>query len=363
MENGLQRVYTLHRSDPYSDIRLCFEGQCARPVPEKPSKASGNREGRKEQTSVPLQKIEEKTAMWFWASSRVSKLQVWDRMQIWKKMFLQTCWGWGEAQQEVTERWCERISCIFEGVHTLGLCISRFLSEKVYSTWERKIGIKNTPSNSPNVFWHQFKVRERKGPSRGIIQKCAPHERGLSAPKIGEGSHEETLHKERDAREAAWDLRKRFWAQKNCRLWGDPGPSTTVVTADGEVQTNEEAQVCVDDPNLFVTVQLLEDTPAVLSLGNLCEDHGYSYEWTSQKPHLTKQEKKILCKTDKLRTSCCPRVSHQFWEQFVFNIDIAQDLSSTSPAQERSNEQASGSDGLASATRVVRITLKTQKQK
>ena len=35
-----------------------------------------------------------------------------------------------------------------------------------------------------------------------------------------------------------------------------------------DVQTNEEAQVCVYDLELFVTVQLLEDTPAVPSLGN-----------------------------------------------------------------------------------------------
>ena len=40
--------------------------------------------------------------------------------------------------------------------------------------------------------------------------------------------------------------------------------------------------------DLFVTVMLLEETPAVLSLGKLCEDHGYTYQWTSsQKPHLT----------------------------------------------------------------------------
>ena len=31
---------------------------------------------------------------------------------------------------------------------------------------------------------------------------------------------------------------------------------------------------CLEDLNLFVTVQLLEETPAVLSLGKLCEDHG-----------------------------------------------------------------------------------------
>ena len=53
----------------------------------------------------------------------------------------------------------------------------------------------------------------------------------------------------------------------------------TVVTANGEVQTNEEAQVHVHHLNLFVTVQLLEETPAVLSLGKLCSEHGCSYEW------------------------------------------------------------------------------------
>ena len=51
-----------------------------------------------------------------------------------------------------------------------------------------------------------------------------------------------------------------------------------VVTANGEVQTNEEAQVDVHDLGLFATVQLLEETPAVLSLGKLCEEHRYSYE-------------------------------------------------------------------------------------
>ena len=36
-----------------------------------------------------------------------------------------------------------------------------------------------------------------------------------------------------------------------------------------------------------MTGQLLDDTPAVLSFGKLCEEHGYSYEWASgQKPRL-----------------------------------------------------------------------------
>ena len=60
---------------------------------------------------------------------------------------------------------------------------------------------------------------------------------------------------------------------------------TTVVTANGEVQTNEEAQVYVHDLDLFVTVQILEDTPAVLSLGTFCEDHGYPVSGSAVKSH------------------------------------------------------------------------------
>ena len=75
--------------------------------------------------------------------------------------------------------------------------------------------------------------------------------------------------------------------------------SIVVLIANGEVHTHEEAQVFVHDLNLFVTVQLLEETPAVPSLGKLCEDHGYSYEWVSgQKPRLTKYGKSVICKTD-----------------------------------------------------------------
>ena len=40
----------------------------------------------------------------------------------------------------------------------------------------------------------------------------------------------------------------------------------------------QEATVYVYDSHFFVTVQILVDMPAVLSLGILCEDHGYSYQ-------------------------------------------------------------------------------------
>ena len=65
---------------------------------------------------------------------------------------------------------------------------------------------------------------------------------------------------------------------------------TTVITANGEVQTHEEAIVYVKELDIFLTMKVLEDTPAVLSLGKLCDEHGYSYEWINgQKPHLIKK--------------------------------------------------------------------------
>ena len=51
--------------------------------------------------------------------------------------------------------------------------------------------------------------------------------------------------------------------------------------------------------DIFLTVKVLEDTPAVLSLGKLCDDHGYSYEWINgQKPHLIKNGIRIQCNTE-----------------------------------------------------------------
>ena len=107
----------------------------------------------------------------------------------------------------------------------------------------------------------------------------------------------------------------------------------TVVTANGEVQANEEAQVYVHDLDLFVTVQLLEETLAVLSLGKLCEDHGYSCEWVSgQKPRLTKEEKPIICTTDNFVPLVVPGLSNSGSKSS--STSTLQDSSSTSPAQE-----------------------------
>ena len=49
---------------------------------------------------------------------------------------------------------------------------------------------------------------------------------------------------------------------------------TIVITANGEVQTHEEATVDVKEVDIFFTMmKLLENTPAVLSLGKLCDEH------------------------------------------------------------------------------------------
>ena len=64
---------------------------------------------------------------------------------------------------------------------------------------------------------------------------------------------------------------------------------TTVMTANGEVRTNKEATV--QTIGLFVTGMLLQETPAVVSLEKLCEEHGYTYHWKSgQNPHPKWQE-------------------------------------------------------------------------
>ena len=56
-----------------------------------------------------------------------------------------------------------------------------------------KLGTKHAVKFSQGT-WHQIKIRERKGPSRGIIQKCEPHERSPCAPKFEDRSLEDTLN-------------------------------------------------------------------------------------------------------------------------------------------------------------------------
>ena len=85
---------------------------------------------------------------------------------------------------------------------------------------------------------------------------------------------------------------------------------TIVVTANGEVQTHEEATVYVKELDFFVTMKVLDNTPTVLSLGNFCDENGYSYEWINgQKPHLFLNGIRIQCNTENFVPIVVPGLS------------------------------------------------------
>ena len=184
-----------------------------------------------------------------------------------------------------------------------------------------------------------------------------PHQRSPKAPKFEDRSREETEWQEQGAREAAWKLAKSvlnlkeqeratfFSPSENGCLPGstlkpeerefvvDSGASmhmiskkdlsdaemdtltkscspTIVITANGEVQTHEEAIVYVKELDIFLTMQVLENTPAVLSLGKLCDENGYSYEWINgQKPHLIENGIRIQCNTENFVPIVVPGLS------------------------------------------------------
>ena len=161
------------------------------------------------------------------------------------------------------------------------------------------------------------KIRDQN-PSLGCICPGNPHRRSPNAPKFEDRSQEETEWQEQGAREAAWKLAKNiiklkeheratFFSPSENRclpasnlkheereLVVDSGASvhmiskknlsdaemdtltklcspTIVTTANGEVQTHEKAIVYVKELDILLTVKVLGNTPAVLSLGKLCD--------------------------------------------------------------------------------------------
>ena len=99
---------------------------------------------------------------------------------------------------------------------------------------------------------------------------------------------------------------------------------TVVVTAKGEVQTFEEAQIYVHDLGLFVTAQLLDATLAVLLLGKtLRRPRIYLRVGQRSKTTVDQGREDNCIQNGQFCTSCCSRAVRQFWKQSVFNIDIA----------------------------------------
>ena len=85
---------------------------------------------------------------------------------------------------------------------------------------------------------------------------------------------------------------------------------TIVITANGEVQTHEESTVYVKELDLFLTMKVVENTPAVLSLGKVCDENGSSYAWINgQKPHLVKKGIRISCNAENFVPVVVPGLS------------------------------------------------------
>ena len=140
---------------------------------------------------------------------------------------------------------------------------------------------------------------------------------------------------------------------KSCSL-------TIVITANGEVQTHEEATVYVKELDIVLTMEVLENTPAVLSPGKFCDEHVYSYEWINgQKLHLIKNGIRIQCNTENFLPIVVPGLSTS-----------SSSLSSTSmtlPRQEidhlKSSSSSSTSPTMTSSTEIATKTPKPKKKR
>ena len=112
---------------------------------------------------------------------------------------------------------------------------------------------------------------------------------------------------------------------------------TIAITANGEVQTHEEATVYVKELDIFLTIKVLDNTPAVLSLAKLCDENGYSYEWINgQKPHLIKNGIRIPCNTENFVPIVVPGLSSS--------------SSGSSPSRQESHSSSSSSTSSSSPT-------------
>ena len=124
---------------------------------------------------------------------------------------------------------------------------------------------------------------------------------------------------------------------------------TIVITANGEVQTHEEAMVYVKELDIFLTMKVLENTPAVLSLGKLCDENGYSYEWINgQKPHLIKNGIRIICNTENFVPIVVPGLS---------SSSSGSSSTSRTPMKQESNSSSYSSSSSSSPTVIFPVSV------
>ena len=90
-------------------------------------------------------------------------------------------------------------------------------------------------------------------------------------------------------------------------------------------------------------MKVLENTLAVLSLGKLCDENGYSYEWINgQKPHLIKDGIRIICNTENFVPIVVPGLSSS-----------SSGSSSTSKTSSRQESHCSSSSSTSSSSPTV----------
>ena len=129
---------------------------------------------------------------------------------------------------------------------------------------------------------------------------------------------------------------------------------TTVITANGEVQTHEEARVYVKELEKFLTMKVLEDTPAVLSLGKLCDEHGNSCEWINgQKPHLIENDIRIQCNTENFVPIVVPGLSTSSSSRFPSSTPMT-------PSRQEIDHPTSSSSSSTSPTMTVSSNSETR---
>ena len=89
-------------------------------------------------------------------------------------------------------------------------------------------------------------------------------------------------------------------------------------------------------------MKVLENSPAVLSLGKLCDENGYSYEWINcQKPHLIKDGIRIPCGTENFVPIVVPGLS---------SSSLGSSSTSTTPSRQESHSSSHSSTSSSSPT-------------
>ena len=87
---------------------------------------------------------------------------------------------------------------------------------------------------------------------------------------------------------------------------------------------NGQVLLYMHDVANFVAVQLLEDTPAVLSFGKLCKEHDYTCKWSSGQWATSEQKwESDLLQNRELRPIGSSRTVIKFHHIFIFDIASA----------------------------------------